>query len=198
MASTRAHVVTLSVAVLGGLVGGAVAFAVSARRAVPPAPPTTAPPATTLVVQQLIAAPPNAAEAQPPAPASGAAAAGSAPAEGIESPEVAQARVAQEHEAEVERHREEPYSAWGRRAESQFREDLLRISKKTSFEIVDLDCRTSTCAGTLKFASATAAQTGWLKVATNRYANNCGSEVLIDKVETDRASVFFDCGDESP
>jgi hypothetical protein len=65
----------------------------------------------------------------------------------------------------VERHREEPSSAWGRRAESQFREDLLRISKK---------------------------------VATNRYANNCGSEVLIDKVETDRAVVFFDCGDESP
>lgn len=116
-------------------------------------------------------------------------------------------RAAGEGRREVERaladslamHRAEPRSSWGRRAEREFTDDLLRFAKSAQFEVVDVDCRSTTCAANVEFASARAAQKGWLAIAGGQYANNCSRDVLLDetvgRAPTDRlhASVFFDC-----
>jgi hypothetical protein len=193
--------VTFATGLLGAVVGTAVVFAVSARRTARAEPAPSAPGVTTVVVQQVAApawegdrgsaaaapssanAPPGASAADPERP----------------SPEEARARVEDAHAAALVRHRNEPRSSWGNRAEEQFRSDLSALGTKASFEVLDVDCRTATCTAALQFESRAAANKGWMKVATNRYANACASEVLVDDPSKKaagsgaRASVLFDC-----
>ncbi len=155
----------------------------------------TVPQAASTVVYQLPAALPT---GQPAATPQVQAAQPSAPDEPM-TPEEARKRVDDAHANALTRHAAEPRSEWGTRAEGQFAEDLARVAKQADFQLVDIDCRTVTCAGTLDFGSVSAAQRGWLTVATNHYTNNCSTEVLLDDPSKAapgsrlRASVLYDC-----
>jgi hypothetical protein len=191
-----------------GVLVGAVSVTLAARHAVPapaaaPDAPAVAAPAQTIVVQHVLSAAPPA--ETPPSPAKVDAPRPTAQQNDV-SPEVARKELEASHAAAVARHDAEPRSAWGRTTESQVRDRLERISTaRASFDVLELDCRTATCAGTLQFASASAAQTGWLAVASDphSYAERCSTQVLLDDSSGAapsapvRASYFLDCSGSS-
>lgn len=111
------------------------------------------------------------------------------------------AQLVQDHQERLAAHtREARRPIWATRAERQFMDDLTKIGNARGFTVVDIDCRTSTCAAHVDFRDYGTARRNWVAVAGGKYANNCGTEVVLqDPAQPhngpSRASVLFNCAD---
>ncbi len=69
-------------------------------------------------------------------------------------------------------HQAEPRSAWGARAEREFSVDLQAIGAQAGFQVLDVDCRSSTCAAEVQFPSDSDARANWMGPAPSRRARS--------------------------
>lgn len=108
-----------------------------------------------------------------------------------------QATIAR-HESLVQAHREEPLDpAWGPKTGSLVQSDLNELAKTNSFKVVEADCKTTSCAGTLEWPSYGKALTEWRKLLHHGYQANCGREITLpepkDPQAPYQATIVLDC-----
>lgn len=102
------------------------------------------------------------------------------------------------HEARVKAHRDQPVDpAWGPATGSLVRSDLETLAESSAFKVVEADCKTTTCAGTLEWPSFGAASSEWRNVLHHSFRANCSREVTLpdpaDETAPYRATIVLDC-----
>jgi hypothetical protein len=114
------------------------------------------------------------------------------------APPPSPAERAQEHRAALKRHTEEPVEpAWAPAAEASFERTLRPAGAALGFELRAVDCRSTSCVATLRFARYADAQARWGEILHMRYEMNCAREIVLDDPADPRAAfetdVLFDC-----
>lgn len=104
----------------------------------------------------------------------------------------------QRHDALVKAHREQPVDpSWGPSTGALVRTDLEKIAESSTFKVIDADCKTTSCAGTLEWPSFGAATSEWRKVLHHGFQANCSRQVTLpdppDPNTPYRATVVLDC-----
>ncbi len=104
----------------------------------------------------------------------------------------------QRHEALVKAHREQPVDpAWGPATSTLVRQDLETLAGSSSFKVVEAECKTTSCAGTLEWPNFGAAASEWRKVLHAGFQANCSREVTLpdpaDETAPYRATIVLDC-----
>jgi hypothetical protein len=104
------------------------------------------------------------------------------------------------HEEAVRAHEREPYDpAWSRASSQTLQANLDALAKDRAlgFKVVDIDCRTTTCIGSLEWGSYGQAAAQWQSVLNHPYDVNCAREVTLPDPPgnggTFVVKVVFDC-----
>jgi hypothetical protein len=104
----------------------------------------------------------------------------------------------QQHEAALQRHRDEPRDPrWAAATEKKLEADLDSVAGASKFKVVRVDCRTTTCVGVLEWRSHAEALRGYSATLRHAYTVNCAQEVLLlpptNPAASYQASMIFDC-----
>jgi len=109
-------------------------------------------------------------------------------------------RHREEHEERLSRHREEAIdAAWARPTETALAADLEDLGHTSLFSVVRVDCRTTSCAAVLEWASYGDSIGRSLLPVTHFYSVNCARAIYLPEPENERAryqaTLTFDCND---
>jgi hypothetical protein len=93
--------------------------------------------------------------------------------------------------------RESKDPIWSAAASRSFERDFLSLVDGGGYQFVDVDCRMTTCAVTLRWPTYLAAKTEYRALVTANYEMNCRREMYIPAPDDfDRpyqATAYFDC-----
>lgn len=109
-------------------------------------------------------------------------------------------QATQHFEQQIDRHRTEPIDAgWSKTTARSLAKDLGSLGEKASFEVVDIDCRRTTCVAELEWPSYAQANSDVTRILAKVYEINCGMGLSVpepkDRNAPYRATVLFDCHD---
>ncbi len=110
----------------------------------------------------------------------------------------ARARAEEEFGEYVEQHEDEPVDPdWAAEANAAFSDGIERLGESHDFELVSLECRSSSCLAQVEWPTQTAAQSHWGALLHEPYGMNCSRGVLVSQPEepggTTSARVLFEC-----
>jgi hypothetical protein len=102
------------------------------------------------------------------------------------------------HDALVRAHREEPVDpAWAGKTSAMLKSDLAEVAQSSSFEVVETECKTTSCVATMKWATYGKAQAEWRKLLHHGYQANCSREITLpepsDQSAPYQATLVLDC-----
>ncbi|MCX4240946.1 hypothetical protein [Paraliomyxa miuraensis] len=113
-------------------------------------------------------------------------------------PEEERRRVRSEWQAQLDAHAHQPVDgSWAPKARASFDRDLRLLSTRVDARLLDTDCRTDSCTGTVEFGSFEDAVVGYETFLHEDYAVNCARGTILPEPE-DRARPYvatflFDC-----
>jgi hypothetical protein len=88
-------------------------------------------------------------------------------------------------------------SPWSRAAGARFDADLAKLAGEQAFSVGRVDCRGTSCAADVSWASAAEADRGWRALITADYGVNCTRQVLLreqpDSAGRQHADLLFEC-----
>ncbi|AUX46476.1 uncharacterized protein SOCE26_079820 [Sorangium cellulosum] len=124
------------------------------------------------------------------------------PAQPSGSPEDA-ARVVERFQGALADHDLAPVEpGWASRTGAALGEALVGLKDRARFTIVEVDCRTRSCAATLEWTSYTDATNDAPAILHARYRADCGKTVLMpppeDPASVYRTRVLFECDPGAP
>jgi hypothetical protein len=108
------------------------------------------------------------------------------------------------HEKKVAQHFMDGRDAqWAKPAEDAFRSDFAsdRLGLRDSVSLLAIDCRMSSCVGTVEWKDANVAQARWKTVLQTMYKTNCATSISLpppaDPPQSGpvQAHLYFDCAD---
>jgi hypothetical protein len=104
------------------------------------------------------------------------------------------------HEDDIQRHRAEPVdTGWGPRTNRLLSADFEKAKGWTDFDLVSVDCRTTTCAAVLQWDSHEQAAAHYGEIVRNLYRADCERSIVIPDTPADnghwQATMIFDCTD---
>jgi hypothetical protein len=104
----------------------------------------------------------------------------------------------QQHEAALRRHRDEPRDArWASATEAKLEADLASVATASKLKVVRVECRTTTCVGTLEWQSYPEAMRGYGATMRRPFSVNCAQQVLLlpppNPAAPYQASMIFEC-----
>jgi hypothetical protein len=91
-----------------------------------------------------------------------------------------QRHLAAHQQALLEHGREPINRSWARAAGDSIKAALSSIADQGQFSILNVDCRSHTCVGAVRWPTASAAYQKWNVLLTPAYPG-CGVEVMLDK-----------------
>jgi hypothetical protein len=116
-------------------------------------------------------------------------------------PDAARAEIIASHAAAIDAHWQERSDAsWAPRATDATHRDLegIAVQAEVPFEIMDVDCRSTTCLAELEWSSYGAAVGGYPDLLHHAYALDCARRIVLPEPATShddryRASLVIDC-----
>jgi hypothetical protein len=119
----------------------------------------------------------------------------------LETPEETERRVAADFHAVLANHSRDPIDPrWAPQTAEKYKTDISALQEKLKFDLMDIDCRTTSCAARLKFASANTASQNWGGILHSRYSSNCAVRVFLEgiysvsnRADPFETTVLFDC-----
>lgn len=114
--------------------------------------------------------------------------------------EVERRRVHDEWQAQLDAHARQPVDgSWAPEARASYDRDLRLLTERVDARLLDTDCRTDRCTGTVEFSSFDDAVVGYESFLHGDYAINCACGTILPEPE-DRARPYvatflFDCAD---
>jgi hypothetical protein len=91
-----------------------------------------------------------------------------------------QRHLAAHQQALLEHGREPVNPSWARAVGDAIKVALSSIAEQGQFSVLDVDCRSHTCVGAVRWSTASAAYQKWNILLTPAYPG-CGVEVMLDK-----------------
>jgi hypothetical protein len=92
--------------------------------------------------------------------------------------------------------------AWSPKTTRSFKDDLAKMTANGGFDVVRVDCRTTSCVSTLSWPSYGAASRSYSQVLVARYQANCSRDVILtppaDLMARHEAQVVFECDRGAP
>lgn len=115
-----------------------------------------------------------------------------------DNPQVAAVRAAIEED--IDTHRSQPVDPnWGPASAEQVRDDLEASSIAALIDVVDVDCRSTTCLATVEWEDYGVAFRTYRRLLTHHYGVNCRRRMGVpppaDSDGPYRAHLFLDCSD---
>lgn len=103
-----------------------------------------------------------------------------------------------DHEAAIAKHWASPVDpSWSGKSASSFQKDLGDVASKGKFDVVRVDCRSSSCLGTLEWSSYDDAKRNFENVLVHSYDVNCAREIFLPEPANAQAryqaTAVFDC-----
>jgi hypothetical protein len=104
----------------------------------------------------------------------------------------------QQHEAALQRHRDEPRDPrWASNTEKKLEAELDSVAAAAKFKVVRVDCRTTTCVSVLEWRTYAEAIRYYGATLRHAYTVNCAQQVLLlppsNRAAPYQASMIFDC-----
>jgi len=95
-------------------------------------------------------------------------------------------------------HEQEPLDRpWASQAETSFWADIEPVASANAFQVVDTDCRTTSCTARIRWPSRTQARDTYATLLSASYRLNCAKEILLPDADDDsqpfEAVIVFDC-----
>jgi hypothetical protein len=86
---------------------------------------------------------------------------------------------------------------WADATNALFRDDFAKLSQKATWSSIDVDCRMTTCVGTVHWPAYADANREWKMLLHSAYHVNCAREIILPEVSDPQqpleASILFDC-----
>jgi hypothetical protein len=103
-----------------------------------------------------------------------------------------------QHARKIQNHWAEPIdSSWADTAQANMTSDLLRVSKGARFDLVSVECRSTSCLGTFRWASFGDAAATYGAILQASLSMNCAREILLPQPKDVAAPyngiAVFDC-----